>query len=89
VAVDGQALNAPRATCGSGLLRFPQLNQVISMSDAVRQEPKGSFEIELVAEKKSWFLAETEGFEYTHFSVGISDFQRSTHVRTHEVVYES
>jgi hypothetical protein len=34
-------------------------------------------------------LAETEGFEYTHFSVGISDFQRSTHVRTHEVVYES
>jgi hypothetical protein len=33
-------------------------------------------------------LAETEGFEYAHFSVGISDFQRSTHVRTHEVVYE-
>jgi hypothetical protein len=33
------------------------------MSDAVRQEPIGSFEIEVVAEKKSWVLAETEGFE--------------------------
>ena len=38
------------------------------MTDAIRQEPTRSYDIEVVAEKKSSLLAERAGFEYPIFA---------------------